>query len=71
DVYKIQADTFFYQVGFDMGIDRLSEWMGKFGYGPYNGIHLAQERSGNRPTQEWKQNRFKNPWYQGDPIPVG
>lgn len=29
------ADTFFYQVAYDMGIDRLSEWMGKFGYGHY------------------------------------
>lgn len=32
------ADTFFYQVAYDMGIDRLSEWMGKFGYGHYTGI---------------------------------
>lgn len=42
-----------------MGIDRLSEWMGKFGYGHYTGIDLAEERSGNMPTREWKQKRFK------------
>lgn len=54
------ADTFFYQVAYDMGIDRLSEWMGKFGYGHYTGIDLAEERSGNMPTREWKQKRFKN-----------
>ncbi len=65
------ADTFFYQVAYDMGIDRLSEWMGKFGYGHYTGIDLAEERSGNMPTREWKQKRFKKPWYQGDTIPVG
>ncbi|VEA78339.1 penicillin-binding protein 2 [Salmonella enterica subsp. arizonae] len=53
------ADTFFYQVAYDMGIDRLSEWMGKFGYGHYTGIDLAEERSGNMPTREWKQKRFK------------
>ena len=41
-----------------MGIDRLSEWMGKFGYGHYTGIDLAEERSGNMPTREWKQKRF-------------
>lgn len=52
------ADTFFYQVAYDMGIDRLSEWMGKFGYGHYTGIDTAEERSGNMPTREWKQKRF-------------
>ena len=65
------ADTFFYQVAYDMGIDRLAEWMNKFGYGEYTGIDLSEERSGNMPTREWKQKRFKRPWYQGDTIPVG
>ncbi|MGL9735739.1 MAG: peptidoglycan DD-transpeptidase MrdA [Symbiopectobacterium sp.] len=65
------ADTFFYQVAYDMGIDRLAEWMNKFGYGEYTGIDLEEERSGNMPTREWKQKRFKRPWYQGDTIPVG
>ncbi|MGX8940460.1 peptidoglycan DD-transpeptidase MrdA [Symbiopectobacterium sp. Eva_TO] len=65
------ADTFFYQVAYDMGIDRLAEWMNKFGYGEYTGIDLAEESSGNMPTREWKQKRFKRPWYQGDTIPVG
>ncbi|MBT0728440.1 peptidoglycan DD-transpeptidase MrdA [Rosenbergiella australiborealis] len=65
------ADTFFYQVAFDMGIDRLSEWMTKFGYGRRTGIDLPQESAGNMPTREWKLHRFKKPWYQGDTIPVG
>ncbi|AKH62198.1 MULTISPECIES: peptidoglycan DD-transpeptidase MrdA [Photorhabdus] len=65
------ADTFFYQVAYDMGIDRLSEWMTKFGYGEYTGIDLAEERTGIMPTREWKQKKYKKPWYQGDTIPVG
>ncbi|WP_336194610.1 peptidoglycan DD-transpeptidase MrdA [Hafnia paralvei] len=65
------ADTFFYQVAYDMGIDRLSEWLSKFGYGQYTGIDLSEERSGLMPTREWKQKRYKKPWYQGDTIPVG
>lgn len=65
------ADTFFYQVAYDMGIDRLSEWMSKFGYGEYTGIDLSEERAGIMPTREWKQKRHKKPWYQGDTIPVG
>lgn len=65
------ADTFFYQVAYDMGIDRISNWMQKFGYGHYTGIDLAEERSGIMPTREWKLKRYKKPWYQGDTIPVG
>lgn len=65
------ADTFFYQVAYDMGIDRLSAWMTRFGFGEYTGIDLAEERSGIMPTREWKQKRYKKPWYQGDTIPVG
>lgn len=55
------ADTYFYQVAYDMGINRLSEWMSKFGYGHYTGIDLSEERSGNMPTREWKLKRFKKP----------
>ncbi|WP_225639620.1 peptidoglycan DD-transpeptidase MrdA [Candidatus Profftia sp. (ex Adelges kitamiensis)] len=65
------ADTFFYQVSYDMGIDRLSKWLGKFGYGHYTGIDLSEESSGLMPTREWKRRRYKKPWYQGDTIPVG
>ncbi|MTD40703.1 peptidoglycan DD-transpeptidase MrdA [Erwinia sp. CPCC 100877] len=65
------ADTYFYQVAYDMGIDRLSAWMSKFGYGHPTGIDIKEERTGNMPTREWKMKRYKKPWYQGDTIPVG
>ncbi|CUX97311.1 peptidoglycan DD-transpeptidase MrdA [Candidatus Hoaglandella endobia] len=65
------ADTFFYQVAYDMGIDRISEWMTKFGYGQYTGIDLSEECAGIMPNPDWKISRFKKPWYKGDTIPVG
>ncbi|MBK5142837.1 peptidoglycan DD-transpeptidase MrdA [Budviciaceae bacterium BWR-B9] len=65
------ADTYFYQVAYDMGIDRLSGWMRKFGYGEYSGIDIAEEYPGVMPTREWKMKRHKKQWYQGDTIPVG
>ncbi|PSW04011.1 penicillin-binding protein 2 [Photobacterium lipolyticum] len=65
------VDTFFYQVAYDLGIDRLSSWMTKFGYGEYTGIDIYEESKANMPTREWKQARFRQPWYQGDTIPVG
>ncbi|PST85727.1 penicillin-binding protein 2 [Photobacterium sp. NCIMB 13483] len=65
------VDTYFYQVAYDLGIDRLSTWMNKFGYGVYTGIDIHEESKANMPTREWKQTRHKRPWYQGDTIPVG
>lgn len=65
------ADTFFYQVAYQMGIDRLSTWMSRFGYGQYTGIDLAEEMKGLMPTRDWKLRTYKKAWYQGDTIPVG
>jgi penicillin-binding protein 2 len=65
------VDTFFYQIAYDMGIDRLSKWMRKFGYGEYTGIDIYEESKANMPTREWKMSRHRTPWYQGDTIPVG
>ncbi|OBX10321.1 peptidoglycan DD-transpeptidase MrdA [Gallibacterium genomosp. 3] len=65
------SDTFFYNVAYQMGIDRLSEWMQKFGFGQSTGVDILEETNGVMPTREWKQKRYKKPWFQGDTIPVG
>ncbi|WP_425669444.1 penicillin-binding protein 2 [Vibrio owensii] len=65
------VDTFFYQVAYDMGIDRISHWMMMFGFGDYTGIDIYEESKANMPTREWKMARHKTPWYKGDTIPVG
>ncbi len=65
------VDTFFYQIAYDLGIDRLSHWMNEFGYGNYTGIDIREESKANMPTRDWKQARFRKPWYQGDTIPIG
>lgn len=65
------SDTYFYQVAYNMGIDRLSVWMKRFGFGLPTGIDLREESAGIMPDREWKQRRHKKPWVQGDTIPVG
>jgi penicillin-binding protein 2 len=65
------VDTFFYQIAYDLGIDRLSQWMMMFGFGDYTGIDIHEESKANMPTREWKMARHRTPWYQGDTIPVG
>lgn len=65
------VDSFFYQVAFDLGIDRISTWMNKFGYGQPTGIDINEESSANMPTRDWKMMRHRVPWYQGDTVPIG
>jgi penicillin-binding protein 2 len=78
DLYKsivVSSDTFYYQVANDMGIDAISGFMAKFGFGPRSGIDLEGESTGVLPSQEWKQKRFSKPeqkkWYAGETISIG
>ncbi|EPE37380.1 penicillin-binding protein [Candidatus Photodesmus katoptron] len=65
------VDTFFYQIAYTMGIDKISKWMMMFGFGKYTGIDIYEESKANMPTRAWKMDRYNAPWYQGDTIPVG
>jgi penicillin-binding protein 2 len=65
------ADTFFYQVAYEMGIDRIHTWLSKFGYGQSTGIDLNEEYNGVLPSRDWKMRVHKKVWYQGDTVSVG
>ncbi|MCL9781510.1 penicillin-binding protein 2 [Vibrio sp. S4M6] len=65
------VDSFFYNIAYKMGIDRLSTWMNKFGFGENTDIDIDEESSANMPTKAWKRARHHEPWYVGDTIPVG
>ncbi|MBW7984071.1 penicillin-binding protein 2 [Enterobacillus tribolii] len=65
------ADTFFYQVAYEMGIDRIHYWLSRFGYGQSSGIDLSEEAKGVLPDRSWKERVHKKAWYQGDTISVG
>jgi len=65
------ADTFFYQVAFMMGIDRIHTMLSQFGYGRSTGIDLNEEYNGLLPSREWKLKVHKKGWYQGDTVSVG
>lgn len=68
---EMSVNTYFYKLALDMGIDRFSAWMGKFGFGRPTGIDLIGESSGVLPSREWKQAHFKQPWYPGETVIAG
>lgn len=68
---EISADTFFYDLAYRVGIDKIHEYMTKFGFGEYTGLDLYEESKGLMPSRDWKLKTHKHPWYQGDTISVG
>jgi penicillin-binding protein 2 len=65
------TNTYFYKLAMDMGIDRLSSWMGSLGFGKKTGIDLLGEAEGILPSREWKATRSKFPWFQGETVIAG
>lgn len=55
----------------ELGIEKLTDFVRHFGFGRKSGIDIAGEVDGLLPTPEWKQRRFKQPWYKGETVIVG
>ncbi len=65
------SDTFFYQIAYKMGINKIYKWMKIFGYGEKTLIDLPNENKGNLPNKQWKKSKFNQKWYLGDTISIG
>jgi penicillin-binding protein 2 len=68
EALRESCDVWFYQVGYEMGIDRLSRMAFALGLGEKTGIELKGERKGLIPTREWKLRRFKQRWFDGETV---
>ncbi|MDY6977871.1 MAG: penicillin-binding protein 2 [Pseudomonadota bacterium] len=68
---EVSCDTYYYELAYKLGIDKISESMYEFGFGDFTGIDLYEESDANMPSRGWKRARFNQPWYIGDTIPVG
>ena len=66
------CDVYFYEISNDIGIDRMHEYLTRFGLGNETGIDVVGERSGLVPSTEWKRKAFRNSadqrWYQGETV---
>lgn len=65
------VNTYFYKLALDMGIDRLSQFMGSFGFGKPTGVDLYGELGGVLPSREWKRQHFRQPWFPGETVIAG
>ena len=65
------CDTYFYGLANKMGIERMSEFLSRFGFGHKSGVDLDGELAGLMPTPEWKVKRFKQKWWAGETVVAG
>ena len=65
------CDVYFYGLARTIGIDRLSGYLGQFGFGRLTGIDLPDERPGLLPSKEWKRIYRHQPWFPGETLILG
>jgi penicillin-binding protein 2 len=60
------CNTFFYQLGLKVGIERMARYATAFGFGTPTGIDFPGERPGLVPTPESKRRASGAGWFPGD-----
>lgn len=64
------CDTFFYQLGLKLGVDKIAKYANLLGLGKPTGLDIPGEKRGLIPTSAWKEKRFGQPWQSGENISV-
>ncbi len=64
------CDTYYYQLGDRLGIDRIAKYATEFGYGQKTGIDLPGEQAGLMPSAQWKMKNYHNRWYPDETLDV-
>lgn len=62
------CDTYFYGLGFKMGVDTMSRYLSYFGFGVNASLDAAEARDGILPSREWKRALKGRAWYPGDTL---
>ncbi|MEQ1637062.1 MAG: penicillin-binding protein 2 [Methylococcales bacterium] len=65
------CDVYFYSLAQTLGIDRLHDFLQKFGFGEETGIDLKGEKPGLLPSREWKRKSLNQEWFPGETVITG
>jgi penicillin-binding protein 2 len=64
------CDIFFYNVGKQLGIDKIAYYGSGLGLGKRTGVDLPSEEPGLMPSEPWVERVFHHKWYAGETISV-
>ena len=65
------CDVYFYDLAHNLGIDRMSAFLARFGFGRPTGVDLPGEASGLLPSRAWKRRVKGEPWFPGETLIAG
>ncbi|WP_129138743.1 penicillin-binding protein 2 [Modicisalibacter coralii] len=68
---EVSNDTYFFTLAHELGIDRLSDFMHRFGFGEDTSYDVYGASSGLMPSREWKRERRGQVWFPGETLSVG
>ncbi len=65
------CDVYFYKLAVGLGIDKMSTFLGEFGFGHKTGIDLVREKGGLLPSRAWKKRARNQVWFPGETVITG
>jgi len=72
DAITQSCDVYFYEISRDIGIDRMHEYLDRFGLGKETGLDIEGESDGLNPSTAWKRAAFSDRadqvWFPGETI---
>lgn len=68
DSIRESCDIYFYEGALIVGIDYMSSYLERLGFGVRTGVDLPNEFVGTIPNKAWKKRKFNKPWYQGETV---
>jgi len=65
------CDVYYYNLAHELGIDKMSSFLGQFGFGEKTMIDITGELHGLLPSREWKRESRNIAWYPGETLIMG
>jgi len=69
-IYR-SSNTYFYELAYKLGIERLAPFIDQFGFGLRPVLDIPEASPGLMPTPAWKRAARQEPWYPGDSVNLG
>ncbi len=72
DAIAQSCDVYFYEISRDIGIDRMHDYLDRFGLGRETGLDMVGEADGLVPSRAWKRQAFRERadqvWFPGETV---
>ena len=69
-IYR-SCNVYFYDLAFNLGIERINQHLPSFGFGANTMLDLPEAYKGLVPSPEWKLQTRDSTWFMGDTVNVG